>query len=62
MRLGVVLCSVLGHRWLVDETATGVEALLRCTRCGAKEIAPQGSALDRRVATKTSHDRAVGPF
>jgi hypothetical protein len=62
MRWGVVLCSVVGHRWRVDEASTESEAFICCPRCGARQLAPAGNAFDRRVAAKTGADRAVGPF
>jgi hypothetical protein len=62
MQWGVVLCSVAGHRWRVDEASTGSEAVMRCTRCGRRQGPPSGTAFDRRLEAKTGADRAVGPF
>jgi hypothetical protein len=62
MRWGVILCSVAGHRWQVDETSTEPEAVICCTRCGARQLAPAGSAFDRRIEARTGADRTVGPF
>jgi hypothetical protein len=62
MHWGVVLCSVVGHRWRVDETTTGPEIVICCPRCGARQLAPAGSAFDRRIEAETGADRAVGPF
>jgi hypothetical protein len=62
MRLGVVLCAVIGHRWRVDETSTEPETMICCGRCGTRQPAPAGSAFDRRIEAKTGADRAVGPF
>jgi hypothetical protein len=62
MRLGVVLCSVVGHRWRVDETSTEHEAVIRCDRCGRRQLAPAGSAFGRRIEAEAGADRAVGPF
>jgi hypothetical protein len=61
MRLGVVLCAVTGHRWHVDEASTEVEPVLRCDRCRARQLAPSGSAFDRRLAAKAGRDRVLGP-
>ena len=62
MKLGVVLCAVIGHRWRVDETSTGVETMICCNRCGARQHAPEGSVFNRRLEAETGSDRAVGPF
>jgi hypothetical protein len=62
MRLGVVLCAVVGHRWRIDETSTEPEAVMCCLRCGRRQLTPEGSAFDRRIAAKTGADRAVGTF
>jgi hypothetical protein len=62
MRLGVVLCAVIGHRWRIDETSTGPEPVMCCLRCGRRELPPEGSAFNRRIEAKTGADRAVGPF
>ena len=62
MKPGVILCAVLGHRWHVDETSTEVEAVICCDRCGAKQLAPDGTVFGRRVSAEATRDRALGPF
>jgi hypothetical protein len=62
MRFGVVLCGVIGHRWRVDDASTDSEAVIRCERCGRRQLAPAGTAFDRRLDVETDRDRAVGPF
>jgi hypothetical protein len=61
VRVGVVLCAVIGHRWHVDES-TEIEPVLCCDRCGRTQLAPTGSAFGNRVNVKAGADRAVGPF
>jgi hypothetical protein len=62
MRPGVLLCAIVGHRWRIDEASTEPEALMFCPRCGRRQLPPDGTAFDRRIAAKTGADRAVGPF
>jgi hypothetical protein len=62
MRLGVVLCAVIGHRWRVDETSTEPEAVICCGRCGRRQLAPEASAFERRIEAEAGADRKVGPF
>jgi hypothetical protein len=61
MRVGVILCAVVGHRWRVDETSTDTEAHIRCARCDRVQLAPDGTAFDRRLDAQTGQDRSVGP-
>jgi hypothetical protein len=61
MRIGLVLCAVTGHRWRVDETSTDSEAHIRCGRCGRVQLAPEGTALDRRLDAQAREDRSIGP-
>ena len=62
MRVGVLLCAVAGHRWRVDETAAEVEPVICCDRCGARQLAPDGTPFGRRLDAETRADRALGPF
>jgi len=62
MRAGVVLCSIVGHRWHVDETSTDPEPIICCDRCGAKELAPDSTAFGRRLSAQAGRDRSVGPL
>jgi hypothetical protein len=62
MRAGVLLCSILGHRWHVDETSTDSEGHLLCSRCGSRQLLPEDTAFGRRIAAEAGEDRAVGPF
>ena len=34
MSLKSLFCIPLGHKWTTDEKSFGVEAILRCSRCG----------------------------
>jgi len=57
----VVLCVVIGHRWLVDEASEEVEPVLCCVRCGRKQLAPNATGFDARIAAQTKADRWIGP-
>jgi hypothetical protein len=61
MRIGVVLCAVIGHRWHVDETSTDTEAHIGCERCGRDQLAPDGTAFGRRLDAQSREDRSIGP-
>jgi hypothetical protein len=59
MRMGAVLCAVIGHRWHVDETSTDSEAVIRCERCDRRQLAPSGTAFGRRLDAQTRANRWV---
>jgi hypothetical protein len=57
--MGAVLCAVVGHRWHVDETSTDSEAVICCGRCHRRQLAPNGTAFDRRLDAQTRANRAL---
>jgi Pyruvate/2-oxoacid:ferredoxin oxidoreductase delta subunit len=54
MSLGVLLCSIVGHKWRVAEATTDPQARIKCQRCGRVQLAPDGTAYQRRVEMKAS--------
>ena len=59
MRVGALLCAVVGHKWHVDEASTEIEPVLRCGRCGRKQLAPNATGFGVRTDVKA---RAYGSF
>jgi hypothetical protein len=59
VKIGGLLCSVLGHRYHVDDDPdTPTEVVLVCSRCGRKTLAPNTTGFDVRVGVRTGYDRS----
>ena len=52
MRVGVLLCAVIGHKWHTVASETEIEPVLECDRCGRKQLAPNTSAFGLRTKVK----------
>jgi hypothetical protein len=61
MHLAGVRC-LFGHHWQADESSTTAETVLRCERCGRRQLAPEGTALQRRTTLRGNLERRAGPF
>jgi hypothetical protein len=59
MGAGVVICAVIGHAWHVDETSSDSEAVLCCSRCHRRQLAPNATGFGVRTDVKA---RAYGAF
>jgi hypothetical protein len=61
MRVAAIRC-VLGHRWTIAESSTEAETVLCCERCGRRQLAPEGTAFQRRTTLRGNLERRAGPF
>jgi hypothetical protein len=59
MRIGTLLCAVIGHKWHTVASETEIEAVLECRRCGRHTLAPNADSISIRTKVKAD---AYGSF
>jgi prophage protein DUF1660 len=58
MRVGALLCPLIGHKWQTVASDTAIEPVLECSRCSRRTLVPNATGFGVRTEVKAGYTRS----